>query len=94
MNAYGIQKPLFVNEVSLTCPDAFFPSLCDPLLPEFDAFMQLQASHLVRVHERGLSADILGFTWYTLDDPGWNNGGLLVDANNPRPGYVAYQVLT
>jgi hypothetical protein len=93
MNAYGVQKPLFVNEVSLTCPVEYSPSLCDPLLPAFDAFMQMQASHLVRVLVRGLSADIIGFTWYTLDGPGWRNSGLLVDANNPRPSYLAYQVL-
>ena len=94
MGAYGVQKPLFVDEVSLTCPQEFFPVLCDSDLPLFDDFLQIQASHLVRVLTRGLSEDIQGFTWYTLDGPGWRNGGLLDISNSPRPSYVAYQVLT
>ena len=36
----------------------------------------------------------MGFTWYTLDGPGWRNGGLLDSNGDPRPSYTAYQVLT
>jgi hypothetical protein len=90
MSAYGVQKPLFVNEISLTCPEEFFPSLCNPPVEDF---LQMQADHLVRVHVRGLSAGIVGFTWYTLDGPGWRNGGLLDGVNEARPSYLAYQML-
>jgi hypothetical protein len=91
MSPYGVQKPLFVDEISLTCPEEFFPSLCNPPV---DTFWQMQASHLVRVYVRGLSTGIIGFPWYTLDGPGWRNGGLLDDNGDPRPSYTAYQVLT
>jgi hypothetical protein len=79
-----------VNEVSLLCAGDYFPSLCNPPV---DAFLQMQASYLVRALARGLSENIMGFTWYTLDGPGWRNCGLLDSAGAPRPSYVAYQQL-
>jgi hypothetical protein len=91
MNAYGVQKPLFVNEISLTCPGEFYPSLCNPPV---EAFLQMQANHLVRVQVRGLSVGIAGYTWLTLNDSGWRNVGLLNNTNEPRPSYLAYQQLT
>jgi hypothetical protein len=91
MSAYGVQKPLFVDEISLTCPIEFYPSLCNPPV---DAFLQMQANHLVRVHVRGLSTGIMGFTWYGMEGPGWRNCGLLDGNGDPRPSYTAYQVLT
>jgi hypothetical protein len=91
MNTYNVQKPLFVNEISLACPVEFFPSLCNPPV---DAFLQMQANHLVRVQVRGLSAGIAGYTWLTLNDSSWRNVGLLNNNNEPRPSYLAYQQLT
>jgi hypothetical protein len=88
MAPYGVQKPLFVDEISLTCPEEWF-SFCKP--PD-ENFLQAQANHLVRVQVRGIDAGVVGYTWYTLEGPGWRNGGLL-DGNVPRPSYVAYQVL-
>lgn len=90
MDAYGVQKPLFVNEISLLCAEEYFPLLCNPPV---EAFLQMQANHLVRVQVRGLDEGVVGFTWYTLDGPGWRNSGLLDISNNPRPSYLAYQQL-
>jgi hypothetical protein len=90
MNAYGVQKPLFVNEISLTCVSEWNPALCDPLS---EGYLQAEANHLVRVEVRGLSEEIMGFTWYTLDGPGWRNGSLLFTNGDPRPSYLAYQQL-
>jgi hypothetical protein len=90
LSAYGVQKPFFVDEVSLACPAEYFPSLCNP---PGAAFLQMQANHLVRVLVRGLSVGVVGFTWYTLDGPGWRNGSLLDDLQDPRPSYLAYQAL-
>jgi hypothetical protein len=91
MDEYGVKKPLFVNEISLTCAPEFNPDLCNP---PGEAFYQMQANHLVRAQVRGLGEGIMGFTWYTLDGPSWRNGGLLDDNGDPRPSYTAYQVLT
>jgi len=88
MNEVGVQKPVFVNEMSLTCPDS--DSRC---IPPAEDFFQMQANHLVRAQVRGLDEGIMGFTWYTLDGPNWRYCGLLDEADNPRPSYLAYQVL-
>lgn len=93
MSDYGVQKPLFVDEISLICPVEYFPSACNPLDENFDAFLQMQASHLVRVLVRGLSEALTGFTWYTLDGPAWRHSGLLDESYNPFPSYQAYQQL-
>jgi hypothetical protein len=90
MNEAGVQKPVFVNEMSLTCPDEYFPVLCDPPVEDF---YRMQANHLVRAQVRGLSEGIMGFTWYTLDGPNWRNCGLLDAAYNPFPSYTTYRVL-
>ena len=46
MNDYGVQKPLFVGEVSFGCPQSV-PVCASPT----DAFFQMQASHLVRMQQ-------------------------------------------
>jgi hypothetical protein len=88
MAAYGIQKPVFLNETSLACFSEWYA--CNPP-PEH--FWQSQADHLTRTFTRGLSNDIQAFIWYTLDGPGWRSGGLLDGNGNPRPSYIAYQNL-
>ena len=90
MSTYEVQKPLFVNEISLTCPEEFFPALCNP---PGEAFLEMQADHLVRAQVRGLSASITGYIWYALNDPGWRNSGLLTNTDEPRPSYLAYRQL-
>lgn len=90
MHQYGVNKPLFINEISLTCPEEFFPTLCNTPV---DTFLQMQANQLVRSEVRGLSVDVKGIIWYTLNGPGWRNGGLLDSSGDPRPSYIAYQQL-
>ncbi|MFZ5917906.1 MAG: hypothetical protein ACOYZ7_13275 [Chloroflexota bacterium] len=89
MSQYGVDKPLFLNETSLMCPDYY--SWCNP--PGND-FYQSQANHVVRTFVRGLGEDIMGFVWYTLNGPGWRYTGLLDDDDDPQPAYTAYQRLT
>lgn len=85
LDRYGIQKPLFVNEFALNCPG--YCALGD-------TFWQMQASQLVRSMVRGVSNGLMGFAWFTLDGPGWRNGGLLDSNQAPRLAYDAYQQLT
>ena len=89
MSAYGVDKPLYVDEIGLTCPQEFFTA-CNP--PDA-TFYDMQANYLVRSYVRGLSENIQGYFWYTLNGPGWRNAGLLDAYNNPHPAYNAYQVL-
>lgn len=99
MSQYGVQKPLFVNEMSLFCyedPDdpPPTPTCMSGLSDEqLGPYYQAQANYLVRSMVRGLSENLMGFIWYTLEGPGWRNGGLLKNDQSPRPVYTAYQEL-
>lgn len=93
MAQYGVSKPLFLNETSLMCPPKISgvdTNWCDP--PRAD-FFQMQADYLVRMFVRGLSVNLMGFIWYTVNGPGWNSVGLLDQDGNPRPAYFAFQHL-
>ncbi len=94
MQQYGVTKPLFLNEMGLMCAPtiAGVPvEWCNP--PNAD-FFEMQADHLVKVYTRGISTDLQGLVWYTLNGPGWRNSGLLDGSQQPRPAFYAYQQLT
>jgi hypothetical protein len=87
MAKYGLKKPLFLNEMSMTCtvpPEGTCPGV-GPV------FYRAQANFIVRVLTRGWSAGIQQFSWYTLDWPGFRYGSLLDEQVRPRPAYTAYQ---
>ena len=88
MSQYGIEKPVFLNETGLMCPDYY--EWCTP--PDAE-FYQMQANHIVRAFVRGISENIKGFIWYTLNGPGWRYTGLLDGDADPKPVYIAYQQL-
>lgn len=88
MQTYGVDKPLVINETSLTCPNEWF-SYCNP--PD-DNFYQMQADFIVRSYTRSLAENISGFYWYTLEGPGWRYTGLL-NRGSPTPVYLAYRQL-
>ena len=85
---YGVEKPLVINETALLCSGG---ASCSPPVP---AFYEMQADYLVRAFTRGLSENILGYSWYTLEGEGWRYSGLLHGDGSPKPVYTAYQVLT
>jgi hypothetical protein len=89
LDQYGVQKPLFVDEVGLMCPE-YYPNWCSP--PN-GTFYQAQANYVVRSLVRGLSENITGYTWFMLNGPGWRYSGLLYNENDPKPAYTAYQQL-
>ena len=89
MAEYGVDKPLFLNEIGLGCMDTSY--WCKP--PD-DSFYQAQADFVPRAFVRGLSQNIAGISWYTMENPGWRYLGLLDDSYNPKPVYRSYQQLT
>jgi hypothetical protein len=93
MAATGVNKPLIMNETSLMCPPTVGGSPVGYCSPPTSAFYQMQANHLVRSFVRGLSENISGFVWYTLNGPGWRYTGLLTENHDPQPSYNTYQVL-
>jgi hypothetical protein len=90
MNEYNVDKPLVINEVGVGCQTVEGVVDCDPPPAEFYEF---QADMLIRVATRVLSDHVSGFTWYTLEGPGWRHQGLLDPADNPKQAFVAYQEL-
>ncbi len=94
MQQYGADKPLFLNETSLMCPDIIGGYPVEWCSPPSASFFDMQADHVVRAFVRGVSEDIMGFMWYTLDGPGWRNTGMFNSDQTPRPVYFAFQTLT
>ncbi len=89
MAEYGVDKPVVLNESGFGCNEsAVYCSAPD------DNFYESQATHLVRFYVRGLSENISGFYWYTLNGPGWRFTGLLDEFQQPRKSYTAYQFLS
>lgn len=88
MAQYGVDKPLFLNETGLMCPEYY--SWCTS--PD-EQFFQIQASHVVRSFVRGIGGGIRGFVWYTINGPAWRHTGLLNGDYSPKPVYIAYRVM-
>lgn len=82
LNQYGVDKPIFMNEGGLLC----YPSgtACIDIDP---GFYNDQANYAVRLYTRAWANNLMGVTWYTLNGPGWREGGLLDAAQAPRPAY-------
>ncbi|MGD2159036.1 MAG: hypothetical protein PVG14_15755 [Anaerolineales bacterium] len=93
MAEYGIVKPVFLNEAGLMCPPKVGGEPIDYCDPPSADFFEMQANHIVRQFVRGLSENVMGYVWYTLNGPGWRNTGLLDENGDPRPVYYAYQNL-
>ncbi len=83
MQRYDVDKPLFLDEVSLLLPEG--------VNTVTDDYVQAQADMIVRLLARGMFADIQVICWYTLNGPGWRNAALLDRNQLPRPAYLVYQ---
>ena len=88
---YGVDKPIIMNEGGL---------LCHPLNPECneggayeEEFRDAQANYAVRLYVRGWANGLDGVVWYTLNGPGWRQGGLLDENQQPRPAYTTVKFL-
>jgi hypothetical protein len=86
---FGVDKPIIMNEGGLMChvDDNDHP---DCVSNELKA---AQANYVVRLFARTWANDILGSTWYTLNGPGWRQGGLLDDSQLPRPAYDSFRFM-
>lgn len=86
MARFEVNKPLWLNETSLTC-DSRFPPCHEPPA----TFLEVQAQHLTRIYTRAIAFDIEQIAWYSLDRGGWEQTGLLNTDHTPRPVYHALQ---
>ena len=85
MSQYGVEKPLIINEIGFMCRE------WEGCNPTADKFLEAQADFLVRTLTRALSVKVMGYAWYTLNGPGWENSALLDQNQEPRRSYIAYQ---
>ena len=83
---YGVNKPILMNEGGLLC----YPG--NPACPG-DAFFAAQANYVVRLYTRSWANGLLGAVWYTLNGPGWREGGLLDASQAPRPAYTTLKFM-
>lgn len=91
MAEYSVNLPVFLNESGFGCISSSERSditWCDPPAPDF---YQNQAFYLVRTYTRGLSENVMGMIWYTINGPGWRNSGMLDTIQQPRPVYNAFK---
>ncbi|MBN1667932.1 MAG: hypothetical protein JW862_12630 [Anaerolineales bacterium] len=93
MAQYGVQKPILMNEGGLMCgyetTDSDNYADCTS-----EAFAGIQANHLVRMYIRTWANGIDGAAWYTLNGPGWREGGLIGRKQQPRLSYYALEFLS
>jgi hypothetical protein len=87
MASYNVNKPLFLTEVSLTCPNN--STGCQP--PSAD-FYEAQADYVIWLYVRSFVAGIDKVIWFTIEDPGWGYSGL-IDKSGQKPVYNAYQFM-
>lgn len=82
MARYGYAKPVVMNEGGLLCYGS--SPLCAPA-----GFYEDQANYVVRSYARAHSAGLLSVIWYTLNGPGWQEGGMLDRTQAARPAFQA-----
>lgn len=96
LNAYGQNKPLWLNEVSMGCPikdfDGSTLAWCNPS-PQ-PGFYVAMADHIPRMMVRYLHAGVERFVWYSLAGAGWRFSDLLGSDNQTATlGFTAYKNL-
>ena len=87
MARYNINKPIQMNEGGLLCHEK--NSACPS-----ETFYNAQATYLPRLYARAWANGLQNAVWYTLNGPGWREGGLLDGAGNPRPAYQALKFMS
>lgn len=89
MSQYGVDKPVIMNEGGLLC----YPSGVS--CQDVDGTFRLdQANYAVRMYSRAWANGLLGAVWYTMNGPGWRDGGLLDGDQGPRPAYTTLQFMS
>jgi hypothetical protein len=89
MATYGIDKPLLHTEGALLCHPS--SPYCQPPDP---AFYEAQADYVAWLFVRNWAEGVIGTIWYQFEGPGWRQGGLLDDEQQPKPAYHALKFLS
>lgn len=87
LHRHGIEKPIVLNEGSLLCYES------NPACFKLD-FLEAQANYVIRFHIRAWANGLAGGAWYTLNDTGWNESGMMGRGRAVRPAYEAFRFLS
>jgi hypothetical protein len=80
---YGLQqKPIIMNEGALLCYER--DPACGP-----NGFFEDKASYTIRLYARSSANGISGVFYYSLNEAGWLETGLLDRSQQPRPAFTA-----
>jgi len=97
-SAYGISKPIYLNETALMCVNDTenSPAYCgdNAGVPPDAGFYTASSRFAVKGAMRAMSVDIKAFIWYVVDNGGWRNVGLFNTSGNPRPVYNVLRTLS
>jgi hypothetical protein len=85
---YGYNKPLYITESSLVCPE--WVAECGVVS---SGFLEAQADYVAWLYLRSWAQGLPGVMWYTLEDSGWRSSGLYL-SSTPKPAYYALQFAT
>lgn len=85
---HGVSKRVMVTETAFRCVHAY--PKAEPCTPDE---LQSAVAYVPKTHIRALAEDAYPIIWFTLDYPGFYHSSLLDEAGNPKPAYLAYQVM-
>jgi hypothetical protein len=91
--AYGYEKPVFLTEIALLCPEqagGYFNAYCNPPGEEF---YEAQADYVVWTYIRSWASGLSGIIWFYMESPGWRNAAMLVGDQEPLPSYEAFRYM-
>ncbi len=90
MARYEVDKPLFLTETSLLCPE-WNKQDC---IPPQDVFYEAQADYVVRRFVQNWALGLAGTIWYDFEGQAWRYASMVGrDLNNPDPAFYAFQYL-
>ena len=90
LSKYNVDKPIMMNEGGLLC----HPSNAQTCAQLENDYRDDQANYAIRLYTRTAVNNLLGSVWYTLDYPGWRDGPLLDENQEPRPAFKAIEFLS
>jgi hypothetical protein len=88
MRNYGVTKPIISTEIGLICAQV------DECNPPTSKFLELQGDYIVQTYVRTWGLNLLGATWYTLEDSNWKQTGLFSTGAVARPAYNVLVFMT
>jgi hypothetical protein len=93
MAQYGSNKPIIANEIGLLCYLDKNTEERDKAGCRANGYWEQQANYALRTYIRAWANKLVGAIWYTLNESGWQDSGLITDSQ-PREAYRTLKFIT